>query len=280
MQSPSARALGVLAVLLLGVAAALVRCGDNTPPTPPAAAAPSTPVESGTVAAQAKKAAATLEEMRQDRDREAHELLKSFRSRVFDPRRDGLVDHVEGTVDVRVQGRDAKYRFVYDAAHPEEKPVTVETVEAAAGLDSGVFRQIQQWATLACCGPFGFVAYQTPPTPLELTPSEDPKSPNLVIYVKPFKTPVSVSYSVDPRQLVQIRGEWTDQANKVVTNYEWELWHGRWLLRRAIVFQGSTTEFEYDDRGGHPMLARAMLREGDRSFEADFTYRNVRRRAK
>src|SRR5262249_37646717 len=153
-----------------------------------------------------------------------------------------LADHLDGVVAARVQGHDAKYRFTYDAANPETEPVKIETLEEAKDLDSGTARQIRHWATVACCGPYGFVAYYVPPTLIELTPSTDPKNPNLVVYARPFRTPLSVSYSVDPRQLVEHRGEWTDESHKFATTYEWELWHGRWLLRKAIVFQGSTTQ--------------------------------------
>jgi hypothetical protein len=226
----------------------------------------------------------TPEEQFADSRRESDEiavgLLNSFRSRVYDPRRDGLLDHAEGEIAVRMGGTDSKYRFVYDVANKAEDPVLLEPLTEASGADRERFRRVRQWAIVACCGPYGFVASYVPPIPLAVTPPTDRKSKNIVIWAKPFRGPLNASYSVDERQVVVARGEWTDDKNKVVTNFDWTFWRGRYLMSRSTIVQGATIDFDYDDRSGVNLLVKARARAGLDVGEAVFTYTDIRLRAR
>jgi hypothetical protein len=254
----------------------LAACGASE--GAPRAVPPQNKVATGTVEAAAKKQEQVLAEFRDQLNKDAHGLLKSFESRVYDPRRDGLLEHAEGEIDVRLDGRDSKYRFVYDAANKPEDPVAIEGVGEAAGVDAERLRRVRQWAILACCGPYGFVAFYVPPTPLLVVPASDPKSKNLVVWAQPFHGPLNASYSVDERQVVVSRGEWKDEKNKVVTNFDWASWHGRYVLARSAIVEGAATEFDYDDREGVNLLAKTRVGAGADVGQATFTYKSIRRR--
>jgi len=260
----------------------LAGCGDSAetkkpPPTKPAEEKPATGTK-GPAPAPTPTPEEMRDKAREEWDKHAHGLLKSFETRVFDPRRDALLDHVEGEIAVRIEGKDAKYRFVYDAANDAKDPLKFETVSEEAGVDAERKGRARQWAIVACCGPYAFVAYFVPPIPLRIAPPSDPKSKNIIVWAPPFKGPLNVSYSFDERQVVETRGEWTDDANKVATKFEWVFWRGRYLLSRSAIVNGTATAFEYDDRDGVNLLRRVKLSAGADLGEAVFTYANVRRR--
>ncbi len=260
----------------------LAACGDHEPAKP--APKPPEQVATGTVPAAKTPETRTPQEIAaaiaKAWDEDAHGLLKSFESRVYDPRRDGLVDHVEGEIAVRIEGKDSTYRFVYDAANKASDPVTVETVSQAAGVPAERAGRVRQWAIVACCGPYAFVAFYVPATQLRLAPPTDPADKTKIVWSPPFHGPLNASYVLDERQVVVKRGEWTDERNKVVTDFDWEFWRGRYLLRRSAVVAGGSTDFEYVDRSGANLVTRIRVSGGGQSGEAAFTYHDIRRRAK
>jgi hypothetical protein len=268
-------AAGCVGVVVL--ASAFAGCGDSGETSPPKPQ--DERVAKGTAVSKTaqEKAAA---EFRDQMDKDAHGLLKSFESRVYDPRREGLVDHAEGEIDVRIDGKDAKYRFVYDVANKPSDPVAVEKIEDAPGVDAAQIRRVRQWAIIACCGPYAFVVFYVPPAPLLLLPDSDPKSKSLVVWAQPFHSSLNASYNLDERQVVVSRGEWTDEKNKAVTNFDWVNWHGRYLLGRSTIVQGAATEFDYDDQEGAHLLAKVRVSGGSDSGQAVFKYTTVRRRSK
>jgi len=261
----------ILAVVLAGCGGA-----DDPPPAKP----PQEKVATGTAGAAATKAQEKVQaEFREQLNKDAHGLLKSLETRVYDPRRDGLLEHAEGDIDVRLEGKDAKYRFVYDAANKATDPVTIERIEEAPGVDADRLARVRQWAIVACCGSYAFVAFYVPPIPLLLVPASDPKSKNLIVWAQPFNGPLNVSYSFDERQVVESRGEWTDEKNKVVTRFEWVFWRGHYLLGRSAIVEGAATEFDYAERDGVNLLADLRVVAGADVGRAVFTYKSVRRRA-
>ena len=272
----SRRRFRVLAVAL-GLVGVASGCRDE--PAPPTAAKPATAeVATGTAPGPARAPAMSMEEARKVWDTTARGLLDSFNARVFDPRRDGLLDHVEGSIAVRAGELEANYRFVFDSAHPAEDPLKFEVVTEPEGMAAGSAKQARRWALQACVGAYPVVAFYRPPTQLRLMPATDPKSKNLIVWATPFRSPLNVSYSFDERQVVMSRGEWTDEKSKAVTNYEWEFWHGRYLMRRERIVGGAELEFEYDDRDGVNLINRIHVRDGSSAAEAVLTYRNLRRR--
>jgi hypothetical protein len=275
MPRPPALALIVAAAACL---ATFVAC--DRAKLPPATPAPAAATPGPTPEEFAQKAADEHQNQVQQADATCRGLLKSFTARAYDPRRDWGLDHAEGTVDVRIDGKDAKYRFVYDAANPPETPVTFEVVAEPAGLNSGTAAQVKRWAIQTCVGADSVVAYFHPPTPLVLAPSKGEGC--FTVWAQPFHDPMNVAYTIDPRQLVIARAEWTDEKHKFVTNYEWSdpPWHGRYLLRRSVLFEGPTTDFTYDDREGPNMIQRVQVRAGERVFVADFKYQTLRHAAK
>ncbi len=267
--------------ILAGFAVWRVCSGGRSEPSDPPS--PTKQVATGTTApgpASAKAQEELIAAAREAWNTDAHGLLKSFESRVYDPRREGLLDHAEGEIEVRLDGKDAKYRFVYDVSNKPADPVAIEKLAEAPGVDVERMGRVRQWAIAACCGPYAFVAFYVPPTPLVLVPPSDPKSKNLIVWAQPFHSPLNVSYSFDARQVVESRGEWTDEKNKVVTNFEWVPWRGRYLLGRSTVVGGAATEFDYDDREGVNLTTRVRVTFGSNVGQAVFTYKSIRRRAK
>jgi hypothetical protein len=274
--------LVVAAVALVATFAVWRVCsGGRTAPSDPPS--PTNTVATGTTA-PGPASTKTQEEMiaaaREAWNKDAHGLLKSFESRIYDPRRESLLEHAEGEIDALLDGKTAKYRFVYDTANKATDPVTIEKIEEASGVDAERLGRVRQWAIVACCGPYAFVAFYVPPIPLLLVPASDPKSKNLIVWAQPFHGPLNVSYSFDERQVVVSRGEWTDEKNKVVTNFDWVSWHGRLLLGRSAIFQGAVTEFDYADRDGVHLLEKVRVGAGADTGSAVFTYKSIRRRTR
>lgn len=274
----------VLALLVLAALAAGCRDDTSAAPAPapvpapapgPAAKSeiPPAPAPGPPTAEAAEKA---IEEAKKKLDADARGLLASFDARTYDPRRDGRLTQASGTIVVRAGGKEAKYRFVYDAANPAEKPVTTDVVSEPEGWDAALTRKARGWAVQACVGASAVVAFYRPPIQLSLTPSIDRK--NLVVTAPPFRSPLSVSYSFDDRQVVMIRGEWTDERNRAVTNYQWDFFHGRYMLRRESIHEGAVADFEYDDSRGLPLLSKVRLTDGTEVRTAEFTFETATRR--
>ncbi len=263
----------VLATLAFAVFAA--GCRDEATPVPAKPA--ETPLAPKPEPSSADEAERILEEAKKKFDHDARGLLASFESRAYDPRRDGRVLRASGTLVVKAGGKEATYRFSYDAANPEEKPVTTDPVAEPEGWDPALARRARAWAVQACVGPFAVVAFYRPPIQLAFARSIDRK--NIVVTAPPFRGPLSVSYSFDDRQVVTIRGEWTDERNRSVTKYEWDLFRGRHMLRRESIHQGAVADFEYDDGRGLPLLSRVRLTDGDEVVTAEFTFDTVERRS-
>jgi len=262
-----------LLAALLGLAAAC--CTDPAAPPPPPAAAP--PVKTGTGAPDFEKQKQLVEEQAKEADTVGRGLLASFESRVYDPRRDSGLEHAEGTIRLTTSAGEATYRFVFDSTYPAERPVTFEKVSQPASVGERTMADVRNWANLACLGAFPFVAYYRPPIPYQVAPSIDRR--NRIVIAPVFRTEMSVSYSVDARDIVVGRAEWTDVDHKYVTNYDWDPFGGgRYLLRRATLFEGSTTDFDYADQGGFHVLSRVHVKDRERPLEAVFTYETLRRR--
>lgn len=207
-------------------------------------------------------------------------LLKSFEARAYDPVRDGGLERAEGSIAVRIEGKESRYGFVFDSAKPRGEQVVVTEAVSEERLPEAATQQVKAWAIQAVLGAYHGVAYYQPPILLKIYPSKDPRY--RVVSAEPFEQEHNVSYSFDDRDLIAMRGEWvsgkTDAVWRKVTNYDWEFWHGRYLLRRAAVFEGPTTGYEYAERDGVHLLDKARLRDGDRVFDAVFSYSSTRLR--
>jgi hypothetical protein len=282
MSLPRLALAGSVAAIVLVIALYAVRRG----PGDASLQSPGSTVAQGTGAPprppSQEEMAKANEQQRKSMDDTGRGLLKSFESRIYDPWRDSKLDYAEAAIDVRVDGKDAKFRFVFDAAKPADRQIEVTPVGIPEGLPDGVLPQVQVWGLHAARGACRDVAYYQPPTRLVVLPSENGK--NILVWATPFHRNLNVSYSFDDRQVIAIRGEWASgvkgPAWRKVTNYDWEAYGGgRYLLRRAVVFDGPTTDFDYDDRIGLNMLSKARLRQGDRVFDAVFTYGKIRRRS-
>jgi len=264
-----------LCAALIGLA---VACCNDPAVTPGPALPPGPGVLTGTAAKQLDSQKEVAEAQVKEADVVARGLLSSCEARVYDPRRDSFLDHAEGTIRVTTSAGEAVYRFVYDSTYPPERPVRFETVSQPAGVGERTIADVRNWANLACIGAFPVVAYYRPPIPLQVVPSTDRKG--IIVLAPAFRTDLSVSYSLDARQLIVARAEWSDAKHKYVTNYDWDPYGGgRNLLRRAIVFEGSTTDFDYGDHEGVQLLDRVHVKDRDRPIEAVFTYTTLRRRA-
>ena len=261
------------------LAAAIVAgCDDGT--TPPAAPGPATPAPPGAPPDLAKK----LEADAKQGDEIARGLLKSAEARTYDPRRDGLVEAVEGGELVLRDGdKEARFAFSFDAAKPAAEAVGFEATSQPEGFDPALVDQARRWVHLACVGAHSFVAYHVPPTPLVLAPCKDEGS--LLVLARPHRTPLNVSYVIEKkRQLVTDRGEWTDAEHRFVTKYAWEDRRGRQFLVRSTTLQGEKMDsgpvaaFEYDERDGPSMLRRVRVTDGARAYDGAITYKKLRRR--
>jgi hypothetical protein len=260
---------------LLGLA---IACCTDPAAAPPAAPGAAPAVKTGTASPLLEKQKELVEEQAKEADTVGRGLLASFKSRVYDPRRDSGLDHAEGTIRLTTQGGEATYRFVFDSTYPAARPVTFEKVSQPASVTERTMAEVRNWANLACVGAFPVVAYYSPPIRLQVAPSIDRK--NKIVIAPVFQTEMSVSYSLDARDVVVGRAEWTDANHKYVTNYDWDPFGGgRYLLRRATLFEGSTTDFDYVDQDGFRVLDRVHVKDPDRPLEAVFTYQTLRRRA-
>lgn len=264
-----------VAVAVAGVSLALSSgCSDPPPPGPPPGKAPD-PDEMKKLREEAQKAA---DAQRAVLDKDARGLLASCDSRVYRPLRDSALERASGRIDVKSGGREASYRFSFDVANPSDKPVTFETVSEPAAWDPAVAADVRRWGVLACVSAYEIVAYYRPPTQLTLKYADDGK--NKLVIAPSFRTPLNVSYSFDPQQVIAARGEWTDEEHKVVTNYEWKPLSGRYLLERAKVYEGPDTRFEYDICGDLVLLRTVHVAERDPGVDAQITFDKIERRAK
>lgn len=253
--------------------------GEPAPPSPaPPSTAPAEPAGSDEVKARREAGEKFEEEQRTQMDKRARGLLGSCDARVYRPVRDSALQRAAGQIDVKAGGKEATYRFAFDVANAADKPVTYETVSEPPGWDAAVTADVRRWGVLACVSAYEVVAYYRPPIHLGVVPSRDGKSK--VIVAPSFRSPLNVSYSLNAQDVIATRGEWTDEKNKFVTDYEWQQIRGIWLLRGAKLRDGASTRFEYDDRGD--LLLLRTIHVGDRAPEIDaqLTFDSIERRAK
>ena len=232
--------------------------GTNTPPPPPPP-----PGDPGELEERARKA-----------DEYARGLLGSFDARVYSPPRDAALAKADGEILVTGGGRQARYEFAFDASAKPADQVRLSgppDADAPAGISHVL---VTHWAIQSLRSAALVVAWYKPPIRLVLTPSSKGK-PRRIVWAQPYQGNLNVSYSFDDSDLVNLRGEWTDEVHKSVASYDWEPWHGRWLLRRTALHQGPTTSFEYDDRDGVNLLATVRHATGGDVVEARFHYRSV-----
>jgi len=116
------------------------------------------------------------------------------------------------------------------------------------------------------------VVHYLSPLPVLLTRSRDGR--NRIVVAPPHKHNVQVSYSLDDRDLVQIRGT-SVLPDAEITHFDWIFWRGRYLLARQWYFgSDATIDLEYDDQEteGMLLLRRAEIHKGERAFEVALTY--------
>jgi hypothetical protein len=212
-----------------------------------------------------------LEEM----DEYGRGLLESFESRVYCPARDGGLKRGTAVVSVRIGEREGAFHVTFDAAQPMDEQVTVKADPDTVDMPKGTDKQVKKWARTSFEGPYREVVHYLPPSKVLVTPSKDGK--NRVVTAQPHKHEVQVSYSVDSRDLVMIRGTSVLPRAEIV-HFKWEQWRGRNLLDE-MTFKGteSKVEFEYDDK--HPnslvLMKRGRLTQGDHVFDAVFRYEGL-----
>lgn len=266
------------AVLLLFVSA-LAGCScSDAPPVPSAPAQPgAAPPAQGTTAPPAVPPPAEPkdpEERARRADEYARGLLKSFDARVYAPPRDAALLKAEGEIVVTGGGRQARYGFSFDASAKPADQVRLNgppDTEAPPGISHVL---VTHWAIQSLRGAALVVAWYKPPIPLLLTPSNDGKQ-RRIVWAQPYQGNLNVSYSFDDRDLITLRGEWTDAEHKAIASYDWELWHGHYLLRKSAFHEGAATAFEYDDREGINLLRVVRLTANGASTQADFAYRSI-----
>jgi hypothetical protein len=258
----------LLAVALLGAA-----CGGDPAPVP---APTATEGESPEVKALRERASKLKEETERQWDEHSRGLLASFASRAYDPRRDAGLRHAEGVMRVRDGAAEASYRFVFDEAHPAERPVAFETLAEPEGWDAQLTARARRIALQSFIGPYRIVAFHNPPHGLVLHPGKEKGT--FVIHAPPFRSPLNVSYSIDARQIVTARGEWTDETKKAVTNYAWDDYHNRYLVRRESIHDGAEIDYEYDLGQDLVLVKRAVIRDGSRRAEVVFEDVTTRRK--
>jgi predicted small lipoprotein YifL len=268
--------LGVLALAALALGlAAVAGCGDEPPsPAPPSEeVVPDLP----DLKKKREEVAKADTARRAELDQHARALLASFDSRVYRPTRDGGIERAAGRIDVKSGGKEASYGFSYDAANPADAPVKFETLSEPAGWDPAIATDVRRWGVFACVGAFEVVAYFRPPIQMWVWPSGGKE---YVVVAPQYLTPLNVSYSLNADQVITARGEWTDEAHKFVTNYEWEQKQTRWFLRGAKIWKGASSRFEYDHRGELVLLRTIHVDDGARTVDAQITFDKTERRAK
>ncbi len=202
-------------------------------------------------------------------------LLGSFRKRVYSPSRDAELRSGTAQIAVRIDESDYAFSATFDASLPEGERVTVESAPVNGEVRRGVERQVRRLAALSFSGPYREVVHYLPPTPVLVSPSRDKK--HRVVTAQPHKHDLQVSYSVDERDMVMIRGT-SVRPQADIVHFMWEPWRGRQLLRSAVAKDaGAHTEYEYDDKDTHGvvLLKRATLRDGEHSFDVTFRYESV-----
>jgi len=202
-------------------------------------------------------------------------LLGSFKKRVYSPSRDAELRSGTAQIAVRIDESDYVFTATFDAAQPEGERVSVESAPDNGEVRRGVERQVRRFAALSFNGPYREVVHYLPPTPVLVSPSRDKK--HRVVTAQPHKHDLQVSYSVDERDMVMIRGT-SVRPQADIVHFAWEPWRGRQLLRSAIAKEaGARTEYEYDDKDTHGvvLLKRATLRDGEHSFDVTFRYAGV-----
>ena len=268
-------AVAVLGAVAIGLTMA-AGCGDD-PPSP----APPSPAEFVPDLPDLKKKREEVEKAdkarRAELDKHARALLDSCDSRVYRPTRDGGIERASGRIDVKSGGKEASYSFSYDPANPADAPVKFETLSEPAGWDPAIATDARRWGVFACVGAFEVVAYFRPPIQMWVWPQG---GKDYVVVAPQYLTPLNVSYSLNADQVIAIRGEWTDETHKFVTNYDWEQKQTRWFLRGAKVYKGASSKFEYDDRGPLVLLRTIHVDDGERTVDAQITFDKIERRAK
>src|SRR5262245_7210698 len=262
----------------LGLAAASSCAKKDDPPTPPPPAAPSAAPDSEAMKRMREEAQKATDAQRAILDKDARGLLASCDAQVYRPPRDSGLERAAGRIDVKSGGKEATYLFAYDVANPADKPVTFEPVSEPGGWDPEVAADVRRWCVLACVSAYEVVAYYRPSIQLGLVPSKDGK--NKIVVAPQFRTPLNVSYSMSPLQLVESRGEWTDETHRFATNYEWEPYGGRYLLRGSKVYEGPSTRFEYDRRADLVLLRTIHVGDRDPGIDAQITFATIQRRPK
>ena len=218
---------------------------------------------------------AKQEEWRRKMDEHGRGLIESFQARVFEPVRDGELRVVEGVAHVRARDVEGSYRIVFDGALPPGKRISVVAEPGAEALPPGSLEQVGKFADLALNGPYRFVVQYYPPIQMLLTYSKDRQ--HKIVTAPPHQHDVQVSYRFDDRELISHRGISVRPAAEI-TNYEWTLWRGRYLLSRFWLHgTAGTCDLEYDDRESHGvvLLQRAVLRKGESTFDTAFTWERV-----
>jgi hypothetical protein len=268
------RAAACLAPLALAASiGAFLGCREGDPPPGPAVPASTPGVATGTSGAEP---AMSKEERLKLWDETARGLIGSFQARAYDPRRDARLEHAEGTLVLRDGDIEAMYEFTFDARNPEADPVNWTVVSEPPGLAAGTSKKAKLWAIQSCVGAWPLVVYHRPPVRLKVLPASDKSSKNLIVVAPEHRGPLNVSYSFDERQVVVGRGEWTDKSHKVVTDYEWESFRGRYLLSGERIYEGAKIAYDYDDLQGALLLSEVHFRDGVRAIEAKLTYSSVR----
>src|SRR5262245_8129721 len=272
-------ALAAAALLAAGIGLAVTPgCGDGEPVKPVPAPPPPSDGASDEVKALREAGQKLAAEQLAKFDKHARGLLDSCDARVYRPVPDSALQRAAGRIEVKSGSREATYRFAFDVANPADKPVTFETVSEPPGWDPAVAADVRRWGILACVSAYEVVAYYRPPVQLGVVPSRDGKS--FVVVAPHFQTPLNVSYNFNAEQVIAARGEWTDEKNKFVTNYDWEQIRGRWFLRGAKLYQGASTRFDYDDRGDILLLRTIHVTDREPGVDAQITFDSIERRPK
>ena len=286
------RVLGVTLVAGLALVVAAAGCGDGPPPVPAAGS----PLQGTTTAPRvgtgrpqepplspAEEAKRKLEsdmrrteEMRKDYDRQAHAHMDRFNALAYDPSRDSGLRVAAGTIDVVVDGKKGQYRFTFDASIPDQqKQVGLETVREDPGIHAESAKQAKRFAVLAVRGPCSFVISHSPPILWHVIRSEDDR---MIVVAPPHKSALSVSYRMDLKGLVEMRGSSTGKAVSR-TAFTWVPRDGTSLLTTAVDDDGkSVISYEYADEKGISALRTATIASGSHVYAATLTWERIETR--
>jgi len=202
-------------------------------------------------------------------------LLESFDSRVYSPGRDAQLRGARAVVTVRIDGAEGLYHVTFDASLAEGERTAVTPDPKNGELPAGTEEQVSKFARLSFGGAYREVVHYLPPNDLLVTPSRDKL--HRVVTAPPHKLNLQVSYSVDEKDMVMIRGTSVRPQAEIV-RFDWATWRGRQLLSR-MTFHGTdaTVDYVYDDTdtGGVVLLERATVRKSGHAFDATFRYESI-----